>query len=128
MSQACNHYHSLASKFETCLVLQETIIHQANFAPSLGITLSDLHTSTVKKYTSVSRCCEKCVPVSKVRVGLEEHATCPNLFCSFLSQSKFLPDPNGGGVGLQNILVVDKRKYRYSYCISYPYLDGSLVC
>ena len=47
--------------------LQEALAQsRQGFVPSLAVDVSALHAVSNNKYTSISRCCQECVPVSKV--------------------------------------------------------------
>ncbi len=39
---------------------------RSSFVPSLGIDANALHAATVNKFTSISRCCQHCLPSSRV--------------------------------------------------------------
>ena len=90
--------------------LQEAIARtQRGFVPSLAVDMNALHLASNVKYASVSRCCQTCVPDSRVRqyyVILNNNIIKVNFITL---QNKFYSE-KCASVGLRNMLVVDKRK------------------
>ncbi|XP_064382450.1 glycerol-3-phosphate acyltransferase 1, mitochondrial-like [Halichondria panicea] len=78
---------------------------RSSFVPSLGIDANALHTATVNKFTSISRCCQHCLPSSR---------------------TKFYAD-DGPGSGLQDILLIDRRQYGGILGRWFPYLTH-VIC
>ena len=71
--------------------LQEALAQtRQGFVPSLAVDMSALHAVSNNKYTSISRCCQKCVPISKVWIKEEIQFNNCTFICCFPSPDQVL--------------------------------------